>query len=74
MLTDGKILASEVVAKELEKEQGFIVTYNKDIEFAVSCDTFMTLDNKRIIAIGVGNNAIGMGSSAKYTFITVSKV
>lgn len=38
LLTDGKILASEVVAKLLEKEQGFIVTYNKDTEFAVSYD------------------------------------
>lgn len=31
------------MAKELEKEQGFIVTYNKDTEFVVSYDTYFEL-------------------------------
>ena len=33
---DGCILTSEAAAKELEREQGFTATYNKNIEFAVN--------------------------------------
>lgn len=33
---DGCILASEAAAKALDKEQGFIVTFNKNIDFEVT--------------------------------------
>lgn len=41
MCTDGKILASWEAARELEKEQGFIINFNKDVKFGVTYDTLL---------------------------------